>query len=218
MKKLISIGLGIGITVGSVFAQDHRSQSFLTAPVLVTNILAITNLSIPLNGTPTNAVGTMYTNSFNNTNILVVATNGNFKNLLKVATLFTSRAGDPVGAAWLTNNQAAATALMPVTASISGKVNGTAGSFTPITFTFAPVPGSDAQGNPDVSTMLTGANDEWSFSITLQGAGQVNFATNVPTWLWPGYRGLVCKRIVNGTNGASSAIGVWDLKLNGFVP
>lgn len=217
MKKLISI-IGCALPLAG-FAQVHTSQDFLNVPaVVVTNTFNITNLNLVTVVWKTNQVGTQYSNIVNNTLTLITATNGNAVNLLGTASLWTDRNGLPVGANWLTNNQAAATLQLPVVANISGKVFGTSASFTPISFTFAPVPASDGTHNPDKTTMLTDAAAEWTFSVTLQGAGQVNFCTNVPTWLWPGMRGLTCKRIVNGTNGAASAIQVSDLQLNGFVP
>lgn len=212
MKKLL-IAIGLSVALGAS-AQQHLSQSFLKVQaVYVTNTFAITNLTFPGNGWPTNQVGTTYTNN----NQLIVATNGNYVNLLGKVALPTDRNALPVGVyGYFNTNAIAVPDNTPVSANISLSLTGGSGANSAVTFTFAPLPESDTSGVELQNSAPTG--EEWSFSVVANTTSLLNFRTNVPTWRWPGCRGLSCKRIVNADTDASSQVIITSLKLNSFNP
>lgn len=222
MKKLIlAIGLGLALNVS---AQQHNTQSFL-APysVTVSNTLALTNIAFPQIPVRTNVVGLRYTNTPptapTQVSVVVTGAPASTVQLCKTVSLWVDRNGNPAGIPFLTNNIAAASQFTPVFSQITVGLTGTnAAANSDVTFTFAPVPGSGSDGStPDLATAPIGGN-EWSFSVLAVGATPVQIITNVPTWLWPGCKGLALKRIVNTDTSADSSVTVYNLALHGFIP
>lgn len=221
MKKLIlAIGLGVALTFGAS-AQTHTSQSFLSVySVTISNSITVTNLSFPGLTTRTNPVGLYWSNAVNSASgVVVTGASASTINLTKPVSLWTDRAGSPVGMSAITNGLQAANQFAPCFSQISVGLTATnAAANANVTFTFAPIPGSLQSGTaPDLSTAPIGGN-EWSFSVLATGVTPVQIITNCPTWLWPGCKGLVLKRIVNADTDAASAVTVYNLALDGFIP
>jgi len=202
MKKLL---LAVFVAAGmTAFAQPHTSQDFLAVQaVYVTNLLAITNLT--LNDYGTNIAGTSYTNS-SGTLVTASGSTGTSVSLLKDCNLWADREGRWWGVQ--TNENIVNYEAPYSTANVSVKFAGGSGANAAVTFTFAPVWDGE---NYDSS-------ERWTFSYTATGATSLSRSTNVPVWRWPGAKSLKCLRIVNADTDATSHVIITDLKLNGYMP
>jgi hypothetical protein len=217
MKKLI-LSLVLAVAAFAANAQNHTTASFFAGgvgAVYATNTLNITNLLFPGLTVTTNWPGVSYTNK----NTLLTVTGGvaAAQNLLSAVGLWTDRNGSPVGV-WGYTNAGSLQVGTPTFCNISGSFTCGSSANTAVQFTFKPVYESDGGGAPRQASMSSTTPDEWTFGILAVVSTRVTFATNAPTWLWPGAAGLVCVRIVNADADASSQVIIDELNRNGFKP
>lgn len=205
MKKLLIIGL-VGL-LGLVASAQVAPRSYRMIPsdinsLIVSNTIAITNLSSVAALITTNKTGTAWTNS---AGIGVVASSGSTTKLLQDVPLWSLRDGS---GAWstITNNSIP---FMQSYATLA--VTGTAGSGAnaAVTFVMAPVYGTRE---------ATDAGQLWTFSLTPTASTTQTMVTNVPMFNWPGATALRCRRIVNADTDASSQWVLSDITLNGYIP
>lgn len=105
-------------------------------------------------------------------------------------------------------------------ANISVDVQGLNAVFTNVvTFNFATIPNGSEDGYVPLNPG-SGAQNQWSFSITGNGTNDVVVATNVPTALLQGCKALRCTSVAmtcpGGTGGTNGTL--LHLKFNGFKP
>lgn len=192
-------------------AQAFKSQSFLNVQsVQLTNTINPTNL-FTTTTVGTNWPGLKFTNQ--NTAVEISATNRavNRVNPFKDVDLWALRDGSwPV-------MQISTNGLLnfhPSYANISVGVVGGSGANTAIPISIVPIWNGDERNAREA----TAAGDEWRFAVTPNGATAVQISTNVPLFRWLGAKGLRVRWAVNSDADASSAVTLYDLSLNGFVP
>lgn len=205
MKKILLIGLValVGFTVQAQVAP--KSYKFIPSNIsvlVVSNTIAITNLSSVASLYTTNKYGTVWTNS---SGVGVVAGNNNTTALLQDAPLWVLRDGS---GAWAQNTN---TTIGYIQSYATLAVTGTSqsGANAAVTLVFAPVYG----GKESTTT-----SDHWTIAFTPTASSTQTFTTNAPLYLWPGAEKLRLRRIVNADTDASSAWNISDISLNGFVP
>lgn len=239
-KKLILIALLAALSVVSVDAQVHRSESFLNVRSLSlgTNLYNITNLAAyphypglilnPTNVTYTNATGTFVGSG--TTELASFGTTNTFTRpaIFRDVPLYVDRDGNrPLNAIWdsgptgVTGGMTNATFLSPLTLFLEYALpQGTNGPFG---VTFTPVWNGK---NVSLNT-----NDWWGVRVAggapfgILAGSRYSIATNVPLWRWPGASHL---RVLSVTNMHNQALAgppaqtnspfITDLSINGYVP
>lgn len=224
MKKILSFLL---LSVSIVVGQEHSPYDLLAVKALnvgtnsagvgITNFATWVSDGLAVGGFQTNVV---YTNTAGN------QVRGLLTQLYKTAPLFTDRNGQPIvqtvggivaginigGAS--ASNYLALTSQSLVIEVVNPAANPSNG---PIGIVLCPL------WYGDTGFGSTNANTDWS--VILPGFAKRKYvvSTNVPTWRWPGAKGLAVRYITNQTDiGGAEALTngtfITSMKLIGFRP
>jgi hypothetical protein len=179
------------------------------ASLIVSNLVSITNYTIPgvLGGT--NMTGTTYTNKAGS-RVVTTATVGTNTALLSRVGLWSRSDGSPAFSPGSTNYWAVANMGLG-DGNISVTTQSGSGANTALLLVFAPV-------WDGVNVDTSGSFDfVWSTG-NLTASSTQTLHTNLPMARWTGAKALACKSITYADTDASSQVAVRALNINGFVP
>lgn len=223
MKKLFSIVVSIaaiGLSISTASAQteswsvhtgDKPGKGSFFGPnvttLIVSNLISITNLSVPGITSPTNAPGVTWTNK---AGTRVVSSGSNTVNLLGSVPLWSRAHGQPAFTSFSTNQ---AVTQWPIVGdgNISITTQTGSGADTAMTLIFAP--------SWDGENVDTSGTYDFTWSTgNLTVSSTQTLATNAPFGKWVGAKALVLKSISYADTTAASQVAVRALRLNGFGP
>lgn len=204
---LLALGLGVSAAQAQV---EWKSFSFIPENItslLVSNTLAVTNLSTASAQT-TNANGTVYTNT---AGVRVILNANQTTKLLQDVPLWSLRDGGP---AWESSTNGVNYIQSYAQVSVS-TVSGS-GANAALSFVVTPIYGNSRRTGK--SFEATVSTEEWTFAFTPTASSSQTFTTNAPLYRWPGAKGLRLRRVINADTDASSDVWLQDISLNGYVP
>lgn len=227
MKKFI-LSVGLMLIASMAIAQQHRSYDILNVKALQTgtNGWGVTNLANlttnagmiynPTNTSYTNLAGTYVGVSPSYLALVGTTNSSTTAGLFKDIPLWTDSLGRPVLVSTVSPGPVANSNLV-----YNSQMNlfleyiNPLGSNAPFGFTLRPV------WDGTTPTALT--RDDWGFNIAGGAAAKGSFATNIPTWLWPGAKSLRVVQVTNlyvigGPAGQTNSTFITKFSVNGFVP
>lgn len=224
MNKILPILAAFGLTLAVASAQSHTPQNFLTVRALNTgtNANAITNIANNVGGVSITVNNTNKTTFTNQSGTYIGPTSTAHANavLFRDIALYHDSLGRPI--VWTKYSDGSAAAPGTNTTFLSGQtlnielVNPNSTNAT-IGFRFRPI--------WDGTTANASSTEDW-WAVFPASGGTANvprnhYATNMPTYLWPGAAAL---RLISITNNTAPAVDqtnspfVTKIIVNGFRP